>query len=75
MIEQRAAGHPHQRLRHLVGQRPHAHAETGGEDHGFGGLDGHFWKFLEPVVVIWRDSYHGIDSAQRMDRDAIVGPT
>ena len=42
MIEQRLAGHRHHRLRHMVGQRPHPHAETGGEDHGFGGGDGHF---------------------------------
>ena len=49
MIEQRAAGHGHQRLRHPVGQRAHAHAEAGGEDHGFGGLDGHVQEFLEPV--------------------------
>ena len=36
MVEQRAARHLHQRLRHVVRQGPHAHAETGGEDHGFG---------------------------------------
>ena len=45
MVEQRLAGDAHQRLRHLVGQRPHAQAETGGEDHGFGGFDGHFGNF------------------------------
>ena len=45
MIEQRLAGHAHQRLRHVVGQRAHAQAETGGEDHGFGGRNGHFGNF------------------------------
>ena len=45
VVEQRLAGHAHQRLRHPVGQRAHAHAETGGKDHGFGGLDGHFRNF------------------------------
>ena len=47
MIEQGLAGHAHQRLRHMVGQGPHSHAETGGEDHGFDGRNGHFRKFLE----------------------------
>ena len=36
MIEQRLAGNLHQRLRHGVGQRPHAQTKTSGEDHGFG---------------------------------------
>jgi len=46
MIEQGAAGHLHEGFGHSVRQRPHAQAETGGEDHGFGGLDGHlFGKF------------------------------
>ena len=48
MVEQRPACHAHQRLWHPVGQRPHADAETGGEDHGFGGLDGHFKNFSNP---------------------------
>jgi hypothetical protein len=45
VIEQRLAGHAHQRFWHVVGQRAHAHAETGGEDHGFGGRDGHCGNF------------------------------
>ena len=48
MVKQRLAGHAHQRLRHMVGQGAHAHAEAGGEDHGFGGRDGHLGEFLEP---------------------------
>ena len=48
VIEQRLAGDAHQRLRHVVGQRAHAQAETGGEDHGFGGRNGHLLEFLEP---------------------------
>jgi hypothetical protein len=31
----------------MVGQGPHPHAETGGEDHGFGRGNGHFPEFLE----------------------------
>ena len=69
MIEQRAAGDAHQRLRHLVGQRPHAQAETGGEDHGFGGLDGHFRNFSNRCGA--RGSYHG-DSCARIDLGAIA---
>ena len=61
VIEQRLAGHAHQRLRHLVGQRAHAQAETGGEDHGFGGRDGHFWNFSNHSNQRC-GSYHG-DSA------------
>src|SRR5580693_5525392 len=34
MIEQCPARHPHQRLWHPVRQGTHAHAETGGKDHG-----------------------------------------
>jgi hypothetical protein len=45
VIEQRLAGNAHQRLRHVVGQRAHAQAETGGEDHGFGGGNGHLRCF------------------------------
>jgi hypothetical protein len=41
MIEQRLPGHGYQRFRHCVGQRTHAEAETGGENHGFGGFHGH----------------------------------
>ena len=51
MIEQRAAGHAHQRLWHPVGQGAHAHAKSGGEDHGFGGFDGHFGNFCEPIRI------------------------
>jgi hypothetical protein len=29
----------------MIGQRAHAQAETGGEDHGFGGRNGHLWSF------------------------------
>ena len=42
VIKQRLARDPHQRFRHLVGEGAHPHAETGGEDHGFGGMNGHF---------------------------------
>jgi hypothetical protein len=45
MIQQRFAGHRYQRLRHPLGQRTHPQAETGGENHGFAGFDGHAWKF------------------------------
>ncbi len=45
VVEQRAAGHLHQRLWHMVRQGPHAQAEAGSEDHGFGGLDGHLRDF------------------------------
>ena len=45
MIEQRAAGHLHQGFGQPVRQRAHAHAKAGGEDHGFGGIDGHFRNF------------------------------
>jgi hypothetical protein len=31
----------------MVRQRPHAQTETGGEDHGFGGSNGHLSEFLE----------------------------
>ena len=48
MIEQRAARHADQRLRHPVRQRTHAHTEACGEHHGFAGFDGHFLNFLEP---------------------------
>ena len=44
VIEQWLAGHAHQRLRHMVGQRAHAQTETGGKDHGFGGRNGHSWN-------------------------------
>ena len=57
VIEQRLSGHLHQRLRHMVGQRAHAQAETGGEDHGFGGCNGHS-EFLETFDQRC-GSYHG----------------
>jgi hypothetical protein len=41
VVEQWLARNPNQRLRHIVGEGAHAHAETGGEDHGFGRMDGH----------------------------------
>src|SRR6478752_7350329 len=41
VVEQRTAGHRHQRLRLVVRQRPHAQAEAGGKDHRSGGFDGH----------------------------------
>jgi hypothetical protein len=49
MIEQRPARHPHQGLWHPVGEGAHAHAQTGGENHGFGGFDRHFQEVLEPL--------------------------
>jgi len=59
MIEQRAPGHAHQRLWNPVGQGAHADAKSGSEDHGFGGVDGHFWDFsnracggLDHITVI-----------------------
>ena len=61
VVEQRLARDAHQRLRHMVGQRAHAHAETGGEDHGFIGCDGHFLEFLG-LRSLRCGSYHG-DSA------------
>src|ERR1700677_4793669 len=53
VVEQRPACHPHQRLWHPVGQRAHADAETGGKDHGFGGLDGHFKNFSNHGSSAW----------------------
>jgi hypothetical protein len=64
VIEQRLARDAHQRLRHPVGQGAHAHAETGGEDHGFGGLDGHFQEILETDQRC--GSYHGDSAMQRL---------
>ena len=51
VIEQRLAGHAHQRLRHMVGQRAHAQTETGGKDHGFGGRNGHLWNFSNHQIA------------------------
>ena len=51
MIEQRLPATRTSGFGICVGQGTHAHAETGGEDHGFGGLDGHFWKFLERLLL------------------------
>jgi hypothetical protein len=51
MIEQGPARHPHQGLRHLVRQGTHAHAETGGKDHGFAGFDRHFWGIHKPLFL------------------------
>ena len=45
VIEQRAARDLHQGLWHPVRQRAHAQAKAGGENHGFGGLDGHLENF------------------------------
>jgi hypothetical protein len=53
MVEQGPASHAHQRLWHPVGQRAHADAETGGKDHGFGGLDGHLKNFSNPGSSAW----------------------
>ena len=54
VVEQWLAGHPHQRLRYVVGEGPHTHAEAGGEDHGFGGVDGHLLpeilEFALPMI-------------------------
>ncbi len=59
MVEQRAAGDADQRLWHPVRQGPHAHAKTGGEDHGFSGFDGHSGNFSNRCC--WqRKSYHGV---------------
>ena len=46
VVDQRLAGDRHKRLRHAVGNRPHAGAETGGKNHGVvgrssGGLANH----------------------------------
>ena len=41
VVEQRASRHAHQRLGHAIGQRAHAQAEAGGENHGFLRFDGH----------------------------------
>jgi hypothetical protein len=46
VVEQRLTGDADQRLRHMVGQGAHAHTETGGKNHGFGGRNGHFLEFL-----------------------------
>ena len=51
MIEQRATGHAHQRLWNPVGQGAHAYAKSGSEDHGFGGVDGHFREFSNRGLV------------------------
>jgi hypothetical protein len=59
MVEQWLAGDAHQGFGHLVGEGAHAHAETGGKDHGFGGLDGHQWEGSRIPVA---GPYHG-DSA------------
>ncbi len=37
VVDQRTAGHLHQRLRPMIGQRPHAAANAGREHHGGGG--------------------------------------
>ena len=47
MVQQGPPGDRHQRFRHPVGDRAHANAKAGGEDHGFGGLDGHVQKVLK----------------------------
>jgi hypothetical protein len=64
MIEQGAARHFHQWLWHPVRQRAHAQAKAGGEDHGFGGLDGHFRNFSNrycwQIMRTHRESYHAI---------------
>jgi len=60
MVEQRLAGHAHQRLRHRVGQGAHAQPEAGGEHHGFVGSDGIFRTVS--IIISLRRSYHG-DSA------------
>jgi len=51
VIEQRPARDLYQRFRQMVGQGPHTLPEAGSENHGFGGFDGHFQEFLEPVVT------------------------
>jgi hypothetical protein len=56
MIEQGAARHRHQRLWYPVGQRAHAQAETGGEDHGFSGSDGHSGISRTVVPSVFRNS-------------------
>jgi hypothetical protein len=48
MIEQRPAGHLHQRLWQAIRQRPHAKAETGGKNHGFGWFDWHSGNISNP---------------------------
>ena len=60
VIEQGLTGDLDQRFRGLVGEGAHAHAETGGKDHGFGGMDGHFPGGFSNLRC--RGSYHG-DSA------------
>ena len=52
VIEQRLAHHAHQRLWHMIGQRAHPQAETGGEDHGFLGRDGHFLQFSKRISAL-----------------------
>ena len=47
MVQQGPARDRHQRFRHPVGQGAHANAKAGGEDHGFGGLDGHVQQILK----------------------------
>ena len=59
VVEQWLAGNPNQRLRQGVGEGAHAQAETGGEDHGFGGMDGHSFRGFSNSL---RQPYHG-DSA------------
>ncbi len=67
MIEQGAARHLHQGLWHPVCQRAHAQPKAGGEDHGFGGLDGHLRNFSNCYYVRimheHRESYHAIPAA------------
>jgi hypothetical protein len=48
MVEQRPPGNRDERLWRGLGQRAHAQAETGGEDHGFGGRNRHLGWRLEP---------------------------
>jgi hypothetical protein len=54
MIEQRATRYLHQRLWHLIGQRAHTQAESGGENHGFSGFDGHCRSFSTVVPGVSR---------------------
>jgi hypothetical protein len=51
MVEQRLACHFDERLRHAIGQGPHALAEACREYHGFARLDGHFGDFLKWIVT------------------------
>jgi hypothetical protein len=68
MIEQRPPRDLYHRFRQMVGQGPHALPEAGGENHGFGGFDGHFQEFLERVIALMTNHITTPSPALRFSR-------